>query len=155
MPAVDSTRPGTSSPGVAGSRESGTTSTVSTRQTRPTGTTTTNTLPHQKYSSSRPPTIGPSTTPMPDTAPQTPIAAARSVRSTKTLVRIDSVDGKISAAPRPITVRAAISCPVLVHSAPSPVATVKITRPSSSVLRLPKRSPRLPAASTSAAKVSA
>ena len=46
---------------------------------------------------------------MPATPDHSPIAMARSRASVNTFVRIDSVAGMISAAPMPITARAAIS----------------------------------------------
>ena len=52
---------------------------------------------------------GPSATATPATPDQRPIASARSRVSVNTLVRIDSVAGMISAAPMPMTARAAIS----------------------------------------------
>ena len=91
------TRPG------RGSRARGT------RQARPrsahSGTLTRNTDPHEKCSRSRPPPSGPITMPRPDTPAQMPIALARSV-PLNVLVRIDSVVGKMSAAPAPIRPRA-------------------------------------------------
>ena len=53
--------------------------------------------------------IGPTATPSPLIAPQMPIAFARSPRSVNTFVMIESVAGKISAAPMPMTARTAIS----------------------------------------------
>ena len=67
------------------------------------GTSAQKTLPQAKCSSSSPPATGPAATPMPTTAPQTPSAAARSRRSGKVLLMIESVVGKISAAKAPIT----------------------------------------------------
>ncbi len=61
---------------------------------------------------------GPAATPMPTTAPHTPSAAARSRRSRKALVMIDSVVGKIRAAKTPIAARAAISAPGVVTQRP-------------------------------------
>ena len=52
---------------------------------------------------------GPSATAMPATPDQRPMASARSRASVNTLVRIDSVAGMISAAPMPMTARAAMS----------------------------------------------
>ena len=57
--------------------------------------------------------IGPKATPSPVMAPHSPMARARSPRSVNTLEMIDSVAGKISAAPTPITARTAISAPEL------------------------------------------
>ena len=62
--------------------------------------------PHQKWSSSTPPTTGPSATPRPAVAAQIPIAIARSRASAKTLMSSDSVAGMMSAAPAPMTARA-------------------------------------------------
>ena len=56
-------------------------------------------------SSSAPPTIGPSATAMPVVAPQRPIALARSPRSGNRCTIVESVAGKITAAPSPITAR--------------------------------------------------
>ena len=66
-------------------------------------------LPHQKRSKSHPPTIGPMAMPTPVVAPHSPMALARSPRSVKTLTSNESVDGNMSAAPSPMTARAAMS----------------------------------------------
>ena len=66
-------------------------------------------LPHQKCSSSQPPTIGPNATAIPVVAPHTPIALARSVLSVNVFERIDKVFGNTIAAPTPIIARAAMS----------------------------------------------
>ena len=66
--------------------------------------------------------IGPSAMAMPVLAPQSPIALARSPRSVKTLVMIESVVGKMIAAPTPMTARVAISASVLPASAAASVA---------------------------------
>ena len=50
----------------------------------------------------------------------------------KTLVSSESVAGKISAAPTPITARAAISSPGLLPSPPAKLATPNTTSPASS-----------------------
>ena len=73
------------------------------------GTLIRNTEPHQKYSSSSPPTTGPKAAPPEATEAQMPMASARS-RSSAKLRRIrDSVAGIIMAAPTPSSARAAIS----------------------------------------------
>ena len=74
-----------------------------------TGTNATKMLPHQKCSSSHPPQIGPAATPTPVIAPQRPMAFARSARTVKTFEMIESVVGKMIAAPRPISPRTAMS----------------------------------------------
>ena len=74
-------------------------------------------------------------------------------RSRKVLLMIDNVVGKISAAAAPIANRAAISAPASSRPrAPTTLAAAKPTSPRISAGRRPKRSERLPAASTSAAK---
>ena len=65
--------------------------------------------PHQKWSSRKPPSTGPSATPRPAVAAQMPMAVARSRVSVKTLIRSDSVAGMMKAAPAPMIARAAIS----------------------------------------------
>ena len=64
--------------------------------------------PHQKWSSRKPPTTGPSATPRPAVAAQMPMAIARSRASVKTLISSESVAGMMNAAPAPMTARAAI-----------------------------------------------
>ena len=149
--ALESTRPRRSSGGAAGSRDSGTKNAARAAATRARGASARNTLPHEKWVSSRPPTTGPVATPTPTTAPQPPSAAARCRRSGKALEITDSVAGKISAAKAPMTTRAAISAPSELTSPPTVVATAKPTRPMSSAGRRPYRSERLPAARTRAA----
>ena len=73
------------------------------------GTLTMNTEPHQKWSSRNPPVTGPSATAIPATPDHRPMASARSRASVNTLVRIERVAGMISAAPMPMTARAAMS----------------------------------------------
>ena len=119
MATVDRTRPPTSTGGVAGSRDVGTNNTPPRNVTAATGAITTNTLPHQKCSSSQPPVIGPNATPSPVIAPHSPIARARSPRSVYKLEMIASVAGKINAAPTPITARTATSAPELSTSPPN------------------------------------
>ena len=113
----------------------------------------TKTLPHQNCSSSQPPAIGPTATPRPVIAPQIPMARARSSRSVYRLEMIDSVAGKISAAPTPITARTATSAVGVSTSPPTADAVPNTASPDSSAPLRPKRSPRLPPASTSAANV--
>ncbi len=66
------------------------------------------TAPHQYAAISQPPSSGPPTTPSMDTEPQAAIALGRSF-SSKTVIRMDSVLGMISAPPTPISTRARIS----------------------------------------------
>ena len=88
----------------------------------------------------------------PVTAPQMPIAPARSRRSGKVFVMIDRVVGKIRAANMPMANRTAISAPLLPTTAPSPLASANPPRPTSSAGRRPNRSPSEPAVRTRPAK---
>jgi hypothetical protein len=83
-----------------------------------------------------------------------PMAIARSRESVKTLVRIDSVAGMMSAAPTPMTARAPTSWPTPFENAATADATAKITRPIVSAPRRPKRSPSAPAVSSRPANTS-
>ncbi|CFL96169.1 Uncharacterised protein [Bordetella pertussis] len=74
-----------------------------------TGTLIRNTEPHQKYSSSTPPTTGPRAAPPEAMAAHTPMARARSRASVNTWRRIARVAGIISAAPIASRPRATIS----------------------------------------------
>ena len=109
-------------------------------------------LPHAKRSKSHPPTIGPMAMPTPVVAPHSPMAMARSPRSVKTLTSSESVEGNMSAAPSPMTAREAMSSPVVAEIAPARLAGAKTARPMSSVPLRPRRSLKLPAARTRAAK---
>ena len=80
------------------------------------------------------------------------MASARSRASVNTLVRIESVAGMISAAPMPMTARAPMSALTLPENAAAAEAPPKTTRPTVNALLRPKRSPRLPAVSSSPAK---
>ena len=62
-----------------------------------------------------------------------------------TLVMIDSVAGMMNAPPMPMNARVAISCSDVLANADASEPSPKITRPSCSAPRRPKRSPRLPA----------
>ena len=72
------------------------------------GTLMRNTDPHQKCSSSTPPTTGPSAAPPEATEAHTPMATARSRSSAKVSRRMDRVAGIIMAAPTASSARAAI-----------------------------------------------
>ena len=108
-PTIDSPAPTRSSFGRCGLRDVGTRKWPATIAAMTIGTLTMNTEPHQKCSSRKPPVTGPSATAMPATPDHSPMASARSRVSVKTLVRIDSVAGMISAAPMPMTARAPMS----------------------------------------------
>ncbi|MNI63233.1 hypothetical protein D3C73_1185910 [compost metagenome] len=72
------------------------------------GTLIRNTEPHQKCSSSTPPTTGPSAAPPDATDAQMPMATARSRSSAKVRRMMDRVAGIIMAAPTASSTRAAI-----------------------------------------------
>ena len=108
-------------------------------------------LPHQKRSSSHPPTMGPRAIPTPVVAPQSPMALARSLRSVKTLTSSERVEGNMRAAPRPMTARAAMSSVVVLTEAPARLPSANTERPTRRVPLRPRRSLKLPAASTNAA----
>jgi hypothetical protein len=91
-----------------GSRDSGTSTATSVTPATTMGTLIRKTEPHQKCSSSTPPSTGPIATARPTAPAQTPMARGRS-RGSKTLAMIERVAGMTAAAPRPISARAAIS----------------------------------------------
>ncbi len=113
-----------------------------------------NTDPHQKCSSSRPLVIGPSAPPTPANAAQIAIAFGRSWIGNEFRM-IDRVAGMISAAPRPITERRAISCAGSPDWLAASAARPKITRPHSSAPLRPNRSPNAPAGRRNPANTSA
>ena len=103
-----------------------------------------------RCSISQPPVIGPIAMPSPATAAQMAIALGRSSEG-KMFVRIDSVVGMIPAAPTPISARDAISSVALPDRAASTEPIANVTSPATRARRRPKRSPSVPAASSSPA----
>ena len=97
---------------------------------------------------------GPRATAMPVQADQMPMAAARSLRSVKTLTRIASVAGKTNAAPMPISARAPMSWVDVVATAARADVMANSTSPSCRASLRPKRSPKCPNASRSALNTS-
>ena len=89
----------------------------------------------------------------PVTLAQIAIAFGRSYGS-KTLMRIESVDGMMSAAAAPITARHAISCHIAVDIEASPAPTRNSNSPSWSAPLRPYRSPRAPVVNKRPAKTS-
>ena len=112
------------------------------------------TEPHQKCSSSQPPVTGPMATPRPETPAQMPMALARSAGSVKTLVRMDSVAGMISAPPMPMKARAPMSAPADPLNAAAADPMPKMARPAVRARRRPNLSPRAPAVRSRLAKTS-
>ena len=115
------------------------------------GTFTRKTEPHQKWSSSQPPMIGPSGMPPATEAVITPIAFVRSFSSSKREGMTDSDSGMTRAAPSPMRVRAAMIHPGSSARAPSSEPVRKTTSPATSIRRRPNRSPARPAGSIVAA----
>ena len=128
-----------------GARDSGTYIAVSTIATSPTGRLTKNTARQPIESTSAPPTIGPSARLIPNIAPQTPIACARSRGSSNTLRTIDIATGLSIAPPTACTTRAAMRKPRLGASAHSSEPSENTTRPVWNVNRRPIRSAVEPA----------
>jgi hypothetical protein len=106
-----------------------------------------------KYSSSTPPASGPSPMPMEAIAAQMPIAFARSSRG-NTLEMIDRVAGMISAPPRPMTARTAMSWPEVCTASTARLPPPKSRSPLCSASLRPKRSPSVPAVRRNPAKTS-
>ncbi len=71
-----------------------------------------------------------------------------------TLVMIDNVAGMMNAPPMPMNARVAINCSDVLANADASDPRPKITRPSCSAPRRPKRSPRLPPVSNRPANTS-
>ncbi|MDQ0949988.1 hypothetical protein QFZ24_003911 [Streptomyces phaeochromogenes] len=109
------------------------------------------TEPHQKWSSSQPPMIGPSGMPSADAAEMTPTALVRSVGG-KSEGRTDRASGITSAPPTPITARATTTQVTSPARAPTSEPARKTPSPTISIRRRPNRSPSSPAGSISAAK---
>ena len=95
---------------------------------------------------------GPRATARPENPAHTAMARPRSRGSRKTLVRIDSVAGMISAPPMPMKARLAMSCAVVVDSAADAEPMANSTMPICSAPLRPKRSLRLPVVSSRPAK---
>ena len=91
-----------------------------------------NTDPYQKCPSSQPLITGPNPPAAPVRLAQMAMALVRSPGG-KTLMRIDSVAGMISAAAAPITARQAMSCHISPEKAANVAATRKMASPSCSV----------------------
>ncbi len=152
--AMDSTAPCGSRAAWVGSLDSGMKRKPRTSPTMTIGMFTMNTDPHQKCSSRMPPVIGPSPMPSADTPAHTPIALRRSAASVNTFVMIDSVAGMMNAPPTPIRPRVRISALALGANADSAEPMPNTASPKARKRYRPKRSPRLPAVSSSPANTS-
>ena len=149
--AVESANPPRSIPGARGSREVGTYRAAIRPATAAIGVIAKKMRASRTPEAASPRRSARARSPRPVIAPHSPIARARSLRSVNTLVSSESVDGNTIAAPRPITERATISCAGLAVRPPARLARPNTDRPASSIPLRPKRSERLPAASTEAA----
>ncbi len=151
-PTIESTAPSGSRCEWLGSFEVGTRNHPATSASATSGRLTQNTELHSKWRSSSPPVTGPMATARPEKPAHTAIARPRSRGSRKTLVRIDSVAGMISAPPMPMKARLAMSWTVDVDSAADTEPMANTTRPICSAPLRPNRSLRLPVVSRRPAK---
>jgi hypothetical protein len=144
--AVSSSPPGKSTEGRRSSREFGIfrSAPAATPPARTTFNQNTDCQPNR--SSSRPELTRPRTAPAPATPIQAPTAFARCCTGNDD-VMIDRVVGITMAAPTPISARAPISGPGVVHRAAAAEADPKISSPRTSSGLRPNRSPSAPAGS--------
>jgi len=105
----------------------------------------------EKRVMSTPPSTGLPTMPSRATQVQAAMALGRSA-SSNTVIRMDSVDGMISAPPMPISTRTAISSPGLAANIAASDAVPNSSSPIIMIRRRPNRSPRPPEVSSSPAK---
>ena len=141
-----STRPG------FGSRDSGISAGPSSSSGRMIGTATSRTAPHQKCSTSQPPTIGPRAAPPEKPAAQIATASLRRLGCGKMFRISDSVDGMSMAPNRPSPARPAISHSALGANAVTADTAAKPALPTNSSRRRPILSPREPIATRSPAR---
>lgn len=150
MPAADSTAP-SGSGFCHGPFDSGMRARAARTASATTGTLMKKIECQEKWSISTPPSTGLPTRPSIDTEPHAAIALGRS-SSSKTVMRIDSVEGMISAPPTPMATRAAMTSPGFVQKVAASDAAPKSSSPMIMIFRRPNRSPRLPEVSRSPAK---
>ena len=131
--------------------DSGTTNAIATTPTRAIGTFTKKIDPKKKCVMRAPPAIGPRAMAIPVVAPHNPNALARSRRSSKTTVNVESVAGKMNAALAPINARAVKSVETLCENAASSENTENANSPICMTRLRPKRSESPPPASKSPA----
>ena len=109
---------------------------------------------HEKWSTRKPPTTGPTAAVMPLNADQVPIARPRSACG-KLAPSSARLPGTSSAAPMPCTARAATSWPTPCAAAQAADASVNTAAPTRNTRLRPKRSPSAPPTSSSADRNSA
>ena len=152
-PMAEVSTPSTSTPLSAGlPRVCGTHAAIPASTSSPNGRLTQKIQRHDAYSVKTPPSSGPRAAMPLMTAPQMPKAAARSL-PWKSEFTDDRVDGNTSAPPTPWTVREAMREPGPDAVAASRDPPTKRTTPVAKVVRRPIRSPRRPAPSRRAAKM--
>ncbi len=128
----------------SGSRNSGRTRGPSTSSSPIGGTASRKTEPHQKRSSSTPPSTGPTAPPAEKAAIQTPMAVERS-RGSRNMLKIrERVEGARVAPAISSAARLTISISALVEKAASKETPPKAAAPMSRSLRRPIRSPSVP-----------
>ncbi len=137
-----------------GARDSGTNRAASTKASSPIGTLIQKIARHPIESTRDPPTTGPSAMLMPTTAPQTPIARARSRASVKVLVMIDMATGFNIDPPTAWTMRKTISQLRLGARLQSSEPATKVISPAWKVRRRPRRSAVDPASISRLARAS-
>ncbi len=150
---MESSTPAASTLPGSGLRDSGTMNSTSSAPTATIGTLIRKTEPHQKWSSSRPPSTGPMANPAPTAAAQMAMARPRS-RGSNTFEMMDSVCGMTAAPPKPIAARAEISWSGVCAYAESSEATPKSTKPMMSIRLRPILSPITPNVNSSPANIS-
>ena len=144
MPINDSSTPRTSKGAELGDRYSGTRRGPKTKRISSTGTLIKKTEPHQNWWRRAPPITGPMADPPANAAVHMPMAFARAMGSGNMLLISDRLEGRRVAPPMPMMARAAMSALASGANAAIAEATPKRLAPTSSSLRRPNRSPRLP-----------
>jgi hypothetical protein len=152
-PAMASMAPTLSSGGASGCEDSGTNPTVPAMAITASTTLTAKADRQENHSSSVPVPSSPSRALPPATAAHTLTARVRWAGG-KVPVMVDRVAGMTRAAPRPIRPRRPMSSLAEETVIAAAEAPPKMTSPASSARRRPNRSPRAPAGSSSAAKIS-
>ena len=148
---TDRSAPTTSTRSTLWPRDSATVSSTPTMMMMPSGMLIPNAHRHEKAVVSQPPRSGPTAAIPPIVDPQTAKAIVRS-RPRNVALSSDRVAGRIIAPPTPCRNRAAMSSSPVAASAAATDAAAKMTTPTRSIRRLPKRSARLPKTSSSEAK---
>ena len=137
-----------------GARDSGTNTAVSTMAASTTGRLTRKIARQEMAETRKPPSTGPSAIEIPNIAPHTPMACARSRGSSKTLRMIDIATGVSAAPPIACTMRKTISSPRLGAIAHSSDPSPNSASPAWNTRRRPSRSAVEPASRSRLARTS-